>query len=162
MDWNAVAVGIVIAVFVSVSLNILEKHVNAQRSKQIALVPIVKCPTQTKCARDMESANAISVNVKAHILENFVRAHRGMKRLIRSVSFMRHVYNVLLSVNSSMSVPITKKSVRRLKIQRSINLSFTMISQVSRFSCFMMNSFGDKGKGWTIFLILNNLVTLIV
>lgn len=143
------AVGIVIAVFVSVSLNILEKHVNAQRSKQIALVPIVKCPTQTKCARDMESANAMSVNVKAHILANFVRAHRGMKHLIRSVSFMRHVYNVLLSVNSSMSVPITKKSARRLEMERSINLSFTMISQVSRFSSFMMNSF-EGGKGWAL------------
>lgn len=112
MDSNAVDMGIVIAVFVSVSLNILEKHVNAQRSKQIALVPIVKRRTKTKCAQDMENANAISVNVKAHILANFVRALRGMKHLIRSVSFMRHVYNVLLTVNLSMNVPITNKSVR--------------------------------------------------
>jgi hypothetical protein len=149
MDWNAVAVGIVIAVFVSASLNILERHVNAPRSKQIALVPIVKC--RTKCARDMESANAISVNVRAHILANSVRALQGTKHLIRSVSFMRHVYNVLLAVNSSMNVPITKKSARRLKMVRSINLSFMTISQVSRFwgfMTFMMNSFTIKG--WTI------------
>lgn len=136
------AVGIVIAAFVGVILNTLEQHVNARRSQQIALVPIVKCRTQTKYARDTESANAISVNAKAHILGSSVRALKGTKHLIRSASSTRHVYNVLLTVNSSTSAPITRRNVQ-LRMVRSINLNFMTISQVRNF---MMNCGGERPR----------------
>lgn len=131
MAWNAAVMVIVIAANVSACLNILEQHVNAQRSQQIALVPIVKCRTTTKCAQDMASANAISVNVKAHILATFAKAHRGMRHLIRSVSSTRHVYNVLLTVNSNSNVPITRRNAQRWRrMESSINQNFITISQV--------------------------------
>lgn len=78
----------------------------------------------------METANAISVNVKVHILENSVRALLGMRHLIRYVSFMRHVYNVLLTVNSNMSAHTIRKCALLPMVARSINHSFMMISQV--------------------------------
>lgn len=78
----------------------------------------------------MENANAISVNVKVLISANFVRALRGTRHLIRCVSFMRHVYNVLLTVNSNMSAPTIRRSARPPKVVLSINHSFMTISQV--------------------------------
>lgn len=122
---------IVIAANVTACPNTRAQHVNAQRSQQIALVPIVNCRmTTTKCARDMASANAISVNVKARIRATFAKAHRGMRHLIRSVSSTRHVCNVLLTENSSMNVPITRRNARRWRMEFSINQSFMTISQV--------------------------------
>jgi hypothetical protein len=121
----------VIAANVSACLNIQEQHVNAQRSQQIALVPIVNCRATTKCAQDMASANAISVNVKARIRAIFAKTHRGMRHLIRYVSSTRLVYNVLLTENSSTNVPITRRYVRRQRrMECSINQIFMTISQV--------------------------------
>lgn len=82
----------------------------------------------------METANAISVNAKVHILENFVRAPLGTRHLIRYVSFMRHVYNVLLAVNSNMSAPPIRKCAHLPMAAHFINHSFMMISQVRTFS----------------------------
>ena len=78
----------------------------------------------------METANAISVNAKVHVLENFVRALLGMRRLIRYVSLMRNVYNVLLAVNSNMSALPIRNYAHPLMVARFINHSFMMISQV--------------------------------
>lgn len=50
-----------------------------QQQLRIVLVPLALKNRMQNCAQVMENASAISVNVKAHILANFVRALQAMK-----------------------------------------------------------------------------------
>lgn len=122
---------IVIAVFVSVSQNIQETHVNAQPYKPIALVRMLKCQmTQTKYVLDKERANAIIVTVTMATLEHFVRAQSVMKRTVHCVCSMSRVHSVLSTVGSVMNVWIMMRNAHEMEC--CINQNFMMISQVSR------------------------------
>lgn len=86
---------VVIAVYVSVSLNLLEHTVNAPPNKPIALARIAKYQmTQTKYALDMERVIAINVNAMKLILVNFVRTQKVARLLVHSAFSMNHVYSV--------------------------------------------------------------------
>ena len=128
---------IVIAVFVSVSPNIQETHVNVQPYKPIALVRILKCQmTPTKYVLDMERANAIIVIVTMATVGHFVRAQSAMKHTIHCVCSMSRVHSVLSTVGSVMNVWIMMRNAHEMECY--INQNFMMISQVSRCTLYLM------------------------